>query len=168
MPLALRHSRMAGRTSVAKASFRHSSASTSADLLWWRASASWSTRSEEHTSELQSLRHLVCRLLLEKKKPIVNRHPGLSENTTPAFVHGPRPRAPTRAPGPWPRHNKRTSPTTYHLLPRFFFNDTAPTEISPLSLPDALPISTCWSSCGERSCAPLARGPVAATVGRCA
>src|SRR5262245_50361086 len=31
----------------------------------------WSTillRSEEHTSELQSLRHLVCRLLLEKKK----------------------------------------------------------------------------------------------------
>src|SRR5258705_7540749 len=27
-----------------------------------------SERSEEHTSELQSLRHLVCRLLLEKKK----------------------------------------------------------------------------------------------------
>src|SRR5438045_9763658 len=25
-------------------------------------------RSEEHTSELQSLRHLLCRLLLEKKK----------------------------------------------------------------------------------------------------
>src|ERR1035441_11129752 len=31
-------------------------------------------RSEEHTSELQSLRHLVCRLLLEKKKkPIQTR-----------------------------------------------------------------------------------------------
>src|SRR5258705_8170920 len=29
---------------------------------------SWNCRSEEHTSELQSLRHLVCRLLLEKKK----------------------------------------------------------------------------------------------------
>src|ERR1035438_10776046 len=28
----------------------------------------WASRSEEHTSELQSLRHLVCRLLLEKKK----------------------------------------------------------------------------------------------------
>src|SRR5262245_65289579 len=28
----------------------------------------WALRSEEHTSELQSLRHLVCRLLLEKKK----------------------------------------------------------------------------------------------------
>src|SRR5205814_9837147 len=27
-------------------------------------------RSEEHTSELQSLRHLVCRLLLEKKKKL--------------------------------------------------------------------------------------------------
>src|SRR5438045_9193695 len=32
------------------------------------ASATSSCRSEEHTSELQSLRHLVCRLLLEKKK----------------------------------------------------------------------------------------------------
>src|SRR5205814_9213634 len=33
-----------------------------------RADAQGSLRSEEHTSELQSLRHLVCRLLLEKKK----------------------------------------------------------------------------------------------------
>src|ERR1035441_10227674 len=31
-------------------------------------------RSEEHTSELQSLRHLVCRLLLEKKTGIVSAH----------------------------------------------------------------------------------------------
>src|SRR5437899_8071119 len=31
-------------------------------------------RSEEHTSELQSLRHLVCRLLLEKKKKKKKRH----------------------------------------------------------------------------------------------
>src|SRR5258708_22583779 len=30
--------------------------------------AVWSYRSEEHTSELQSPDHLVCRLLLEKKK----------------------------------------------------------------------------------------------------
>src|SRR5437899_8730625 len=29
-----------------------------------------SERSEEHTSELQSLRHLVCRLLLEKKNKL--------------------------------------------------------------------------------------------------
>src|SRR5438876_5224013 len=34
----------------------------------WRAAASaCGTRSEEHTSELQSPVHLVCRLLLEKK-----------------------------------------------------------------------------------------------------
>src|SRR2546425_2041184 len=31
------------------------------------------TRSEEHTSELQSLAYLVCRLLLEKKKKIINK-----------------------------------------------------------------------------------------------
>src|SRR5258705_1049079 len=39
-----------------------------------RTIASWARqlqdRSEEHTSELQSLRHLVCRLLLEKKKKL--------------------------------------------------------------------------------------------------
>src|SRR5438552_11125652 len=33
-----------------------------------RARASHGARSEEHTSELQSPDHLVCRLLLEKKK----------------------------------------------------------------------------------------------------
>src|SRR2546429_5707596 len=36
------------------------------------------SRSEEHTSELQSRLHLVCRLLLEKKKKD-DRHPPLSE-----------------------------------------------------------------------------------------
>src|SRR2546429_5667349 len=43
---------------------------------WTIATRAWamakcgssSTRSEEHTSELQSRLHLVCRLLLEKKK----------------------------------------------------------------------------------------------------
>src|SRR5205814_10530152 len=34
----------------------------------WRGQVADPERSEEHTSELQSLRHLVCRLLLEKKK----------------------------------------------------------------------------------------------------
>src|SRR5258705_6663727 len=37
-------------------------------------------RSEEHTSELQSLRHLVCRLLLEKKKK--KKRIKLDENDT--------------------------------------------------------------------------------------
>src|SRR2546425_3832147 len=36
-------------------------------------------RSEEHTSELQSLAYLVCRLLLEKKKKILVRRTGALE-----------------------------------------------------------------------------------------
>src|SRR5258705_1597142 len=36
-------------------------------------------RSEEHTSELQSLRHLVCRLLLEKKRA---EHLGQAQDRT--------------------------------------------------------------------------------------
>src|SRR5436305_11535673 len=35
---------------------------------WSSPRRSWAARSEEHTSELQSRPHLVCRLLLEKKK----------------------------------------------------------------------------------------------------
>src|SRR3989442_10570516 len=38
------------------------------------------TRSEEHTSELQSRPHLVCRLLLEKKKN-TNKHAGRDRDT---------------------------------------------------------------------------------------
>ena len=34
----------------------------------WGENGSGKTRSEEHTSELQSRTNLVCRLLLEKKK----------------------------------------------------------------------------------------------------
>src|SRR5947199_917217 len=43
--------------------WRRSKETQRSGLVSWRKS-----RSEEHTSELQSLRHLVCRLLLEKKK----------------------------------------------------------------------------------------------------
>src|SRR3989442_6396214 len=35
----------------------------------------WPSRSEEHTSELQSRPHLVCRLLLEKKKKTDSHRP---------------------------------------------------------------------------------------------
>src|SRR2546425_3342342 len=39
-------------------------------------------RSEEHTSELQSLAYLVCRLLLEKKKKTSRyRHPTIQQRT---------------------------------------------------------------------------------------
>src|SRR3989441_7843155 len=45
-------------------------------------------RSEEHTSELQSLAYLVCRLLLEKKKNNHNQHP---HQTTRTHYHALRP-----------------------------------------------------------------------------
>src|SRR2546425_6869588 len=46
------------------------STSTSSMKCWSSLRPCWSVagRSEEHTSELQSLAYLVCRLLLEKKK----------------------------------------------------------------------------------------------------
>src|SRR6266478_927895 len=85
-----------------------------------RGAPGW-TRSEEHTSELQSQSNLVCRLLLEKKKT-----PRLS-----ATRWGCRRRSAARG---WPWH-RRGSGRIF-----FFFNDTATTEIYTLSLHDALPI----------------------------
>src|SRR5438552_12764888 len=41
---------------------------TGAGLRRGETGEKWHGRSEEHTSELQSPDHLVCRLLLEKKK----------------------------------------------------------------------------------------------------
>src|SRR5262245_65029026 len=52
---AIKHGREAGRVSV---EVRESNGGPVISVA----------RSEEHTSELQSLRHLVCRLLLEKKR----------------------------------------------------------------------------------------------------
>src|SRR2546429_9289671 len=42
--------------------------------LYWPIHAAFELRSEEHTSELQSRLHLVCRLLLEKKSRTLSRH----------------------------------------------------------------------------------------------
>src|SRR5438046_8629608 len=60
----------AQQTSVDRAMAEHrASAVLAAEALArWQASANSQIRSEEHTSELQSLTNLVCRLLLEKKK----------------------------------------------------------------------------------------------------
>src|SRR5258708_15839595 len=49
----------------------------------WMSNIITPVRSEEHTSELQSPDHLVCRLLLEKKK-IIKKH---STDTTPSYSH---------------------------------------------------------------------------------
>src|SRR5438874_933738 len=85
---------------------------------WSPSSAPWSStptmRSEEHTSELQSRRDLVCRLLLEKKKHVVRFNDRL---ITLIADH--------------------ISPSRIVL---FSFNDAATTEIYTLSLHDALPI----------------------------
>src|ERR1035438_891375 len=83
------------------------------------------TRSEEHTSELQSLRHLVCRLLLEKK----NRHiyacllpdTSLTKAMAPIFSD---------------RVNYQEQMRLYF----FFFNNTATPKFPPLPLPDPLSI----------------------------
>src|SRR5205823_11922861 len=47
-------------------------------------------RSEEHTSELQSLAYLVCRLLLEKKKKSIKRT-ATTTSTTQSLSHTHRP-----------------------------------------------------------------------------
>src|SRR2546422_10570990 len=54
------------RLPVTISTSRGASASTLHPSVWNSGSAT--SRSEEHTSELQSRLHLVCRLLLEKKK----------------------------------------------------------------------------------------------------
>src|SRR3989442_1714634 len=118
-------------------------------------------RSEEHTSELQSRPHLVCRLLLEKKKPScpkpVTTLPWLRTRLTPAIAMLSQPCGPinfasssgfdtipislfitTRT------VSNRFSSSFLFFTPKvflfFFFNDTATTEIYTLSLHDALPI----------------------------
>src|SRR2546430_4957255 len=52
-----------------------------------RAAGAVLPRSEEHTSELQSQSNLVCRLLLEKKKP--------TNKLRPPYIHKPPPFAST-------------------------------------------------------------------------
>src|SRR6266496_1824040 len=84
-------------------------------------------RSEEHTSELQSRRDLVCRLLLEKKK--FSHY--IAELYPMVLVTG-------------PTVSFRSTPLYAFLF--FFFNDTATTEIYTLSLHDALPIFNCSSN----------------------
>src|SRR5574344_2192400 len=97
-------------------------------------------RSEEHTSELQSPDHLVCRLLLEKKKTKLSSTTVLQNS----IAHDGHVRAQAYV----------AISTLVSIVVRlflsvtrspplrffFFFNDTATTEIYTLSLHDALPI----------------------------
>src|SRR5215813_5387264 len=100
-------------------------------------------RSEEHTSELQSRPHLVCRLLLEKKKRIkysrqlrVDVRLGLLRVLVDRSLH-----------------RLLTLDHVSIAFLFFFFNDTATTEIYTLSLHDALPITqwrTPWAANASR------------------
>src|SRR5215813_7251544 len=89
-------------------------------------------RSEEHTSELQSRPHLVCRLLLEKKK----KDPCLPPAQRKSGLEGKNARRAYEAIVVCLRHDHVHEVRGYF----FFFNDTATTEIYTLSLHDALPI----------------------------
>ena len=55
------------------------------------------TRSEEHTSELQSRLHLVCRLLLEKKKEKKTKKP-TTTTPPPRLLHIPYHQVPKQVP----------------------------------------------------------------------
>src|SRR5437899_9598284 len=70
--------RMSGAGHAARMASRPSFVVTSATTVLGRLpvadAISSAARSEEHTSELQSLRHLVCRLLLEKKNKQYDKH----------------------------------------------------------------------------------------------
>src|SRR3989339_837833 len=112
------------------------------------------SRSEEHTSELQSLTNLVCRLLLEKKP--LTFGVGLVfllyclvsvVRIVEYFV-----RAHVET-------NYLHSGLFDALMLVFFFNDTATTEIYTLSLHDALPISRLCPSPPLRTMGPIFRSP---------
>src|SRR6266571_3031535 len=97
------------------------------------------SRSEEHTSELQSHVNIVCRLLLEKKNQILHRWPKTRRtmSTTGTSNYPCRPKIRSR------RQLLAMTCLEFGNRPRggvFFFNDTAPTNIYTLSLHDALPI----------------------------
>src|SRR2546425_9552586 len=80
------------RSHCQKVAARSKKVTSTSATFWARA-----VRSEEHTSELQSLAYLVCRLLLEKKKKHHEEERGpcparirTSESGAPAGVSMPR------------------------------------------------------------------------------
>src|ERR1039457_7077710 len=104
------------------------------------AISSGSTRSEEHTSELQSPCNLVCRLLLEKKKKKRGRRKGMVQGPTTNFQEPGRNSTVPSDADSRPYVVVHFTQLFFSIFIFFFFNDTATTEIYPLSLHDALPI----------------------------
>src|SRR3989304_3219211 len=99
-----------------------------------------SLRSEEHTSELQSRLHLVCRLLLEKKTQAWAWH---SHNGAAPQVQLYEPNNPFKLAGcastamVVAAAQLRSCAILFRV---FFLKDTPPPEIYPFPLPGALPI----------------------------
>src|SRR6478672_7249251 len=102
----------------------------------WVLSMGSVERSEEHTSELQSRSDLVCRLLLEKKKTMI---PVRYDQEARKMRRNCRRTVSNLISRPQNTLFLENGPSA--TVPRrFFFNDTATTEIYTLSLHDALPI----------------------------
>src|SRR3970282_1939349 len=92
---------------------------------------SWYTRSEEHTSELQSRRDLVCRLLLEKQKQtypfVLGRQPANSP------LHPYRVRIATATSASWSSPSSGSGPPVREVGSCLFFTGRPPgnSYISP-------------------------------------
>src|SRR2546429_4276299 len=92
----------------------------------FNTSMSRSTRSEEHTSELQSRLHLVCRLLLEKKKLETTQGDAVSDRSSLSLSLVrrhllPQPRsslATAHPPYPLDTHHRQRAGTASDRLPR--------------------------------------------------
>src|SRR6266496_1491535 len=97
-----------------------------------------SARSEEHTSELQSRRDVVCRLLLEKKKARVDHRDARANLIDDVDEVGGVEDGPSLL--GQAAHHLIDLVHGLHVEFVFFLNDTATTEIYTLSLHDALPI----------------------------
>src|SRR6202043_1833734 len=94
-----------------------------------------SMRSEEHTSELQSRGHLVCRLLLEKKRTSAEPHPrrpGGSASGSPPLTMSPPNASTGHNAGGEGGCSMKPPPTV--ALP-FFLKKAAPAEFTLFSPP---------------------------------
>src|ERR1019366_9300637 len=98
------------------------------------------SRSEEHTSELQSLTNLVCRLLLEKKNETHLRHDLALHLATTRDRHFQNVRHPIRLAHEHAAHLRHDLALHLAKALDFFFKNTAPPETYTLPLHDALPI----------------------------
>src|SRR3990170_1505090 len=104
-----------------------------------RKGINWMLRSEEHTSELQSPDHLVCRLLLEKKTTIDSRG-AMARVSAGVYVRGCASQPSDDAAPTWARWSP-LGPAAFAFLfwVFFFLNEPAPPEFSPFPHPAPLP-----------------------------